>query len=198
MRASFCTCFVRRFACLPAHSASECAKISKNERRLQDISQKMITFVAVKRTNDTNMANKDIVQKWLDHVHEDISAAEDLHKTGHQLYVAFLCHQAIEKVLKAYYIATHDDDPRYTHSHSKLLEDCGLTDEISPEHLRFIDFMVPMYIKARYPEQKVAAARSLTKEICEHIITTTKELTQWIEERLPEKKPSTPCDATNK
>ena len=36
------------------------------------------------------------------------------------------------------------------------------------------------------------------EEICEHIITTTKELTQWIEERLPEKKPSTPCDATNK
>ena len=144
------------------------------------------------------MAREDIVQKWLDHVHEDVSAAEDLHKTGHQLYVAFLCHQAIEKALKAYYIATHDEDPRYTHSHSKLLEDCGLTDEISPEHLRFIDFMVPMYIKARYPEQKVAAARSLTKEICEHIIKTTKELTQWIEERLPEKKPSTPCDATNK
>ena len=53
------------------------------------------------------MAKEDIVQKWLDHVHEDISAAEDLHKTGHQLYVAFLCHQAIEKALKAYYIATH-------------------------------------------------------------------------------------------
>ena len=143
------------------------------------------------------MAREDIVQKWLDHVHEDISAAEDLHKTGHQLYVAFLCHQAIEKALKAYYIATHDEDPRYTHSHSKLLEDCGLTDEISPEHLRFIDFMVPMYIKARYPEQKVAAARSLSKEICEHIITTTKELTQWIEERLPEKKPSTSSDSTS-
>ena len=56
------------------------------------------------------MAREDIVQKWLDHVHEDISAAEDLHKTGHQLYVAFLCHQAIEKALKAYYIATHDED----------------------------------------------------------------------------------------
>ena len=56
------------------------------------------------------MAREDIVQKWLDHVHEDISAAEDLHKTGHQLYVAFLCHQAIEKALKAYYIATHDDE----------------------------------------------------------------------------------------
>ena len=37
--------------------------------------------------NDANMAREDIVQKWLDHVHEDVSAAEDLHKTGHQLYV---------------------------------------------------------------------------------------------------------------
>ena len=100
------------------------------------------------------MAKGNIVQAWLDHVHEDISAAEDLHKTGHQLYVAFLCHQAIEKALKAYYIATHD-------------------------------------------EQKVAAARSLTKDICEHIITTTKQLTQWIEERLPEKKPSMPSGSTS-
>ena len=157
----------------------------------------MSKFATVLQQNNNDMANKDIVQKWLDHVHEDISAAEDLHKTGHQLYVAFLCHQAIEKALKAFYIATNDDDPRYTHSHSKLLEDCGLTDQISPAHLRFIDFMVPMYIKARYPEQKFTAARTLTKEICENIITTTKELTEWIEERLQERKPSTPCESTN-
>ncbi len=144
------------------------------------------------------MAKEDIVKAWLDHVHEDISAAECLFQGGHWLYVAFLCHQAIEKALKAYYSATHDDDPRYTHSHAKLLEDCGLVDEISPEHLRFLNLMVPMYIKARYPEQKVAAARTLNKEACEHIIKTTKQLTQWIEERLPETRPSTPCDATSR
>ena len=144
------------------------------------------------------MAREDIVQKWLEHVHEDISAAEDLLKTGHLLYVAFLCHQALEKVLKAYYAANNDDDPPYTHSHTRLLNVCGLTDEISPEHLRFIDFMVPMYIKARYPEQKVAASRSLSSNTCHYIIDTTKQLTQWIEERLPETKPSTPSDATNK
>lgn len=100
------------------------------------------------------MAREGIVQKWLDHVHEDISAAEDLHKTGHQLYVAFLCHQAIEKALKAYYIATHAEDPRYTHSHSKLLEDCGLINDISPEHLRFIDFMVPIISRPVTPNRK--------------------------------------------
>jgi len=46
------------------------------------------------------MAREDIVQKWLDHVHEDVSAAECLFQGGHWLYVAFLCHQAIEKALK--------------------------------------------------------------------------------------------------
>ena len=132
------------------------------------------------------MDRKDLVQAWLDQVHEDISAAECLLQGGHWLYVAFLCHQALEKVLKAYYLATHDDDPPYTHSHGRLLDICGLTDELPPENLRFIDFMVPMYIKARYPQQKLVAARLLDKETCLYIIDKTKELTQWIEEHLPE------------
>ena len=132
------------------------------------------------------MDRKDLVQAWLDQVHEDISAAECLLQGGHGLYVAFLCHQALEKVLKAYYLATHDDDPPYIHSHGRLLDICGLTDELPPENLRFIDFMVPMYIKARYPQQKLVAARLLDKETCLYIIDKTKELTQWIEEHLPE------------
>lgn len=143
------------------------------------------------------MTKESTIQGWLDHVHEDISAAEDLWKTGHWLYVAFLCHQALEKVLKAYYVATKEDDPPYTHSHGKLLDICGLTDQLSPEHLRFIDFMVPMYIKARYPEQKVAAARSLTKDICQHILETTKQLTLWIEQRLQDNRLSTSSESTS-
>ncbi|MBR1880756.1 MAG: HEPN domain-containing protein [Prevotella sp.] len=143
------------------------------------------------------MAREDIVQKWFEQVDEDINAAECLFGGGHWLYVAFLCHQAIEKSLKAYYIATHDDDHPYTHSHLRLLDVCGLTEKLSAEYLRFIDFMVPMYIKARYPEQKVAAARSLSKDTCYYIIETTKQLTQWIEERLPNSKPSTSCESTS-
>lgn len=144
------------------------------------------------------MAREDIVQKWLEHVHEDISAAECLFQGGHWLYVAFLCHQAIEKALKAYYVATHYDDPRFTHSHLKLLEDCGLIDKLTDEQLSFLDLMVPMYIEARYPDQKDAAARMLSNEACQHIINTTIELTQWIEERLPETKLSTSSVSTNK
>ncbi len=135
------------------------------------------------------MAKNDIVQAWLGHVHEDISAAECLLQGGHWLYVAFLCHQALEKALKAYYAATNDDDPPYTHSHTRLLNVCGLTEELSDTQLRFIALMEPMYIKARYPEQKARTARVLSREICQDFIEKTKQLTQWIEERLPDNKP---------
>ena len=144
------------------------------------------------------MAKEDIVKAWLDHVHEDIGAAECMLGGGYLLYVAFLCHQAVEKALKAYYAAYNDDEPPYTHSHMRLLDVCGLTGEISSEHLRFLNLMGPMYIKARYPEQKAKTARTLTKDGCLQMIETTKQLTQWIEKRLPETKPSTPSDATSK
>ena len=132
----------------------------------------------------SSMATREVVEKWLSQVHEDISAAECMYRGGHWLYVGFLCHQAIEKALKAYYIATHDDDPRYTHSHTILIADCGLTDKFSPEQLRFIDMMVPMYIRARYPEYKRAVAQTLDKKICKDILTRTTEITSWLEQLL--------------
>lgn len=143
------------------------------------------------------MAREDIVQKWLYHVHEDIGAADCLFQSGRWLYVGFLCHQALEKALKAYYVATHDDDPPYTHSHTRLLNICGLTDELTDAQLDFIDLMVPLYIESRYPEQKMQTSQMLNRDACHYILTSTKELAQWIEQRLPKNKPSTSCESTN-
>lgn len=98
----------------------------------------------------------------------------------------------MEKLLKAYYQATHDDDPPYTHNHIRLLSVCGLIDKLSEEQLRFIAHIEPMYIEARYPEQKAATARMLSKDMSEYFINQTKEMIQWIEKRLHEIKPSTP------
>ena len=143
------------------------------------------------------MATEDVIRKWKEQVREDIGSAECLFQGGHYLYVGFLCHQAIEKMLKAYYMATHDDDPRYTHNHFRLLEDCGLTAEITDEQRQFIIFMGPMYIKARYPEEKEKISKKLNKKICQFMITNTKDLTQWIEQRLPDSRLSTPSENTS-
>lgn len=143
------------------------------------------------------MGKENIVRRWLEIAAEDLEVAESNHSNGYWLYAAFLCHQSLEKVLKAYYQATHDDDPPYTHNHIRLLNVCELIDELSEEQLRFIARIEPMYIEARYPEQKAAAARTLSRDVSQYFIDKTKELTIWIRKHLPETKPLTPSEHTS-
>lgn len=137
------------------------------------------------------MTRDDIAKKWMDQVDEDILSAEALCESGRWLYVGFLCHQAIEKTIKAYWYATQKDDPLYLHNHFRLLEGCGLKDQLNDTQRRFLEIMSPMYIAGRYPEYKNQVARMLNKESSEYLITETKKLTQWILQKfLPEMKPS--------
>ncbi|MCC5927826.1 MAG: HEPN domain-containing protein [Cyclobacteriaceae bacterium] len=48
----------------------------------------------------------------------------------------------------------------------------------------FIDQLEPLNIEARYPTHKERLLRSLTHVKCLEIIEQTKELQQWIKEKL--------------
>jgi len=133
------------------------------------------------------MANKERADKWLDIVAEDLSVAEDLYKTGHWLYVGFMCHQVIEKTLKAYWCVCRDDDPPYLHDHKKIAQGCGLYNKMSEEQKNFIALIRDMNIEARYQESKDAVVRSLNRENTAEILETTKQLYTWILEMLKEK-----------
>lgn len=126
----------------------------------------------------------DKVRYWLDIATNDLDTAEYLFQGGRWLYVAFMCHQVIEKVLKAFWTATRDDDPPYTHSHAKLLDCCGLKDQLTEEQLRFIAMMVPMNIEARYPQYKQKVASTLNETACQYILDQTKQFYQWILQKL--------------
>ena len=96
------------------------------------------------------MANEERATKWLAIVAEDLSVAEDLYKTKHWLYVAFMCHQVVEKVLKAYWCVCRDDDPPFIHDHKRIAEGCGLYTKMSDEQKEFLTQIRQMNIAARY------------------------------------------------
>ena len=110
------------------------------------------------------MPNKERANKWLEIVSEDLSVAEVLYKTGHWLYVGFMCHQVIEKTLKAYWNAVREDEPPYVHNHRRLAEGSGLYDKMSDVQRRFLGQISNMNIEARYPEYKTSIARSLNEQ----------------------------------
>ena len=95
-----------------------------------------------------------------------------------------MCHQVIEKTIKAYWSSQRDDIPPYTHNHMRLAEGCGLYDQMSEEQKSFLEIITNYNIEARYPESKVELASSLSPQVCRNLIDNTKQLQQWIKEKL--------------
>ena len=124
------------------------------------------------------------VQYWLDIAESDLEVAEDLYKTKRWLYVAFMCHQVVEKTLKAYWSAKREDMPPYIHNHKRLAEGCGLYEQMSEDQKDFINAISTYNIQARYPEYKSQLTHILDQKQCRYIIDTTKELQLWIKSKL--------------
>lgn len=96
--------------------------------------------------------------------------------TGRYLYVGFMCHQVIEKILKGYFVHLNKDNPPYIHSLLRLSKSADFYDELSDEQKDLLDYLQPLYIEARYPTYKADLLKSLTKEKCEDIFIKTKDL----------------------
>ena len=109
------------------------------------------------------------IQYWLDIADYDLATAEAMYRTKRWLYVAFMCHQVIEKTLKAYWNGTQTEDPPYTHNHARLASGCG------------------------------GLFHTLTPLACKEMIDETKQLQSWIKDELSAAtKPSGSSDAISK
>lgn len=126
----------------------------------------------------------DKVAYWIDIADYDLETAKAMYSTKRWLYVGFMCHQVIEKTLKAYWCASQEQDPPYTHNIVKLAVDSKLADEMSEEQNSFIDEMMPLNIEARYPSYKEQLSKRLTPAYCQIILKQTEELQLWIKSKL--------------
>ena len=95
------------------------------------------------------MEQKSVVSQWIEKVDYDLSAAQSMLKSGHCLYVAFLCQQAVEKVLKASWSSSKEGFPPYTHNLATLSESLGLS--LSEGQKELLDLLGRYYIVGRYP-----------------------------------------------
>lgn len=114
----------------------------------------------------------------------DLETAQAMLTARRLLYVGLMCHQAVEKLLKAYYASAVHDDPPYTHNLSYLAKRSELYELLSEEQKDFLDLLEPLNIEARYPTHKDRLLRSLNPERCETMVGKTRELLQWIKGQL--------------
>ncbi|MCM1483868.1 MAG: HEPN domain-containing protein [Muribaculaceae bacterium] len=124
------------------------------------------------------------VTYWMEMSDYDFDTANAMLSTKRYLYVGFMCHQVIEKILKAYWCSVSSEPPLKIHSLSRLAEKNGLDKYLSDTQFDVIDSLEPLNIEARYPSYKERLMRSLTADRCMELIKQTNELRLWIKSRL--------------
>ncbi len=133
---------------------------------------------------NTDTPHNQKIGYWLDLSRYDLETAEVMMEGKKFLYVGFMCHQAIEKTLKAFYVMIKNDNPPYIHNLRRLAKQCEIYDQFSDEQKDLIDRLNPLNIEARYPTYKENLLKSLTSEKCGDTISKTKELHKWIKQIL--------------
>jgi len=126
----------------------------------------------------------DRVRYWIELSDYDLETAEAMLQTGRYLYVGFMCHQAIEKVLKAYFQHIRDSVPPKTHNLRLLADEAGLLPGLPPEHKAFLLELEPLNIETRYPNEKERLQEFLDQQKSSYLIEMTQGLHQWIKEKL--------------
>jgi len=106
--------------------------------------------------------------------------AESLLEKGHYLYVGFMCHQVIEKILKAAYVKATGKIPPRTHNLDKLITGSGNSGKIPQEYLDFLDELTPMNIEARYPAHKDVIYKMIDRKKAGIILEKTESIRTWI------------------
>lgn len=127
------------------------------------------------------------IKYWVEVAEYDIDSAKVLLKGKKYLYVGFMCHQTIEKILKAYYVFLKKKNAPYTHNLNYLAQENGLLKLFNEEQKNLLATLTPLNIEARYPSYKENILKSLNNKKCSELIKNTKELFLWIQKRLTNK-----------
>ncbi len=152
----------------------------------------MLTLCIKKQTLITNkikdrfvkMALSSNVNYWIEMAEYDFETAKAMLKSKRYLYVGFMCHQTIEKILKAYHVFIKNEAAQYTHNLMKLAGNSDLYAEFSEEQKNLLDLLEPLNIEARYPTNKEKLSKALTEKRCNELLRNTEDLFQWIKKKF--------------
>ncbi len=110
----------------------------------------------------------------------DLDTAAHMLKTGRYIYVVFMCHLSLEKMLKAVAAEVTDKFPPRTHNLLYLTKLAGIS--FSADHLEFIAKINNASVVTRYPEDFGALIESFPEEVVSHYLKKTREIVEWLKQ----------------
>ena len=121
---------------------------------------------------------KKTTKNWLATSDYDIETAKHMLETGRYIYVIFMCHLSVEKLLKAIVAESIEELPPKTHNLRYLVKLGGLS--IPGQQMDILDKLNTVSVPTRYPEDLVSLQKQFDREIATEYLSKTKELLKWL------------------
>ncbi|MCL4457209.1 MAG: HEPN domain-containing protein [Nitrospirae bacterium] len=118
------------------------------------------------------------IVNWIKSSQYDLKTAEHMFKTGRYIYVLFMCHLSVEKLLKGLYEAVLKKVAPKTHNLIHLLNTTGV--ELPEKHLETLESLNALSIVTRYPEDIEAMVKAFKRKKAGDYLQKTKELLKWL------------------
>jgi len=124
------------------------------------------------------MTRAEKVEHWLDIARYDLQTATAMFNSRRYLYTVFMCEQAMEKLLKAAYIAQVNENHPWGHDLDEIAGKLPL--QFSPEHLQLFHRLTAFYIKGRYPSYKQKLSKLINRQEAQEVLTLSKRTFRWL------------------
>jgi HEPN domain-containing protein len=124
----------------------------------------------------------DSINNWIKSSNYDIKPGEHMLKAGRYIYVLFMCHLSVEKLLKALYEAVLAKVPPKTHNLIYLSNAVNL--EIPEDHLKVLESLNDLSIPTRYPEDIDGLIKAFKRKRAEEYFKKTRGLLRWLKKDM--------------
>ncbi|MGA1840530.1 MAG: HEPN domain-containing protein [bacterium] len=124
-----------------------------------------------------------IVTQWLERANYDLETAKVMLDSARYIYVAYMCQQAIEKILKAL-IAQQDKENVPIHNLNRLAEIAELKNELSSDKIDFLAELTPYCIEARYGDYKESLSEIINQQKAIELYNKTQDIFAWLSQKI--------------
>jgi len=119
-------------------------------------------------------------KNWIALTDYDIDTARHMLTTGRYLYVIFLCHLSLEKILKAHVAEVTQTLPIKTHDLIYLVKKSEL--ELPETYLDFIGKINTASIPTRYPDDLQRSLKEYPEPVARDYLEQTEKILQWLKQ----------------
>ena len=117
-------------------------------------------------------------KNWLESAAYDLETARHMLSSGRYIYVIFLCHLTLEKMLKALVSEVRDKAAPKSHDLIYLTKQAGVNLETG--YYEFISKLNSVSIPTRYPSDMQKIVSQYSKQVAESYLRQTEEVVQWL------------------